>query len=107
MWQMPPPQIQYPAVGGTSIIPYIPAGFQPHHRQRNPVFSNIVKVYVNQSVCFLCGFDVEDEHTSATCINKKVGHQDGFTRSNYMECERANHPFCKKGMHKTMYPSNF
>ncbi len=51
--QMPPPQIQYPTIGGTSIIPYIPAGFQPRPHQCNPDFSNIVKVYANQNVCFL------------------------------------------------------
>ena len=48
--QMPPPQIQYPTVGGTGTIIYIPAGFQPHPRQRNPEFSNIVKVHANQNV---------------------------------------------------------
>ncbi len=25
--------------------------------------------------------------------------------ANYMEYEQANHPFCCKAMHKTMYPS--
>ena len=105
--QMPPPQIQYSTVGGTGTIPYIPAGFEPHPRQRNPKFLNIVKVHANQNVCFLCGFDVEDGHTSATCIDKKMGHLGGFTCSNYMEYEQVNHPFCRKGMHKTMYPSNF
>jgi hypothetical protein len=105
--QMPPPQIQYPTVGETNIIPYIPTGFQPHQCQCKPNFLNIVKVYANQNKCFLCGFDVEDGHTSATCVNKKMGHQDGFTCSKYMEYKRVNHLFCRKGMHKTMYPSNF
>jgi hypothetical protein len=105
--KMPAPQIQYPTIGGTSTIPYIPAGFQLHPCQRNPEFSNIVKVRANQIVCFLCGFDVEDGHMSATCANKKMGHQDGFSCSNFMEYEQMNHPFCRKGMHTTMYPSNF
>jgi hypothetical protein len=97
---MPPP---IPYVG--TNIPYIPVGV--NLPQRNRGFSNIVKVYANQNVCYLCGFDVEDWHTSATCNQKKPGHQDDFTHSNYMEYERANHPFSRKAMHKTMYPSSF
>ncbi len=89
----------------TNVIPYIPAGVNPP--QRNQRFSNIVKVFANQNMCYTCGFDVEDWHMSATCNKKKLGHQDGFTHSNYMEYERANHPFCCKAMHKTMYPSSF
>jgi hypothetical protein len=99
---MPPPVLY---VGAN--IPYIPAGANPPPQQRNPNFSNIVKAYANQNVCYLCGFDVEDWHTSATCNQKKPGHQDGFTCSNYMEYERANHPFSQKAMHKTVYPRSF
>ncbi len=65
----------------------------------------MVKQWANQNVCFSCSFDAEDWHTSATCNHKKAGHQDGFTRSNYLEYERANHKFCTKAMHKTMYPN--
>jgi hypothetical protein len=95
-----------PYLGGNEMIPYIPAGAQQQQVQppRKPRFSNIVKLFTNQNACFTCGFDVDDWHTSATCPNKKAGHQDGFTCSNYMEYERANHQFCRKGMHKTMYP---
>jgi hypothetical protein len=97
---MPPPT---PYVG--TNIPYIPAGVDlPQHNSRS---SNIVKAYANQNVYYLCSFDVEDWHTSATCNQKKPGHQDGFTHSNYMEYERTNHPFSRKAMHKTMYPSSF
>jgi hypothetical protein len=96
-----------PCVGGTGIIPYIPAGVQPPVQQPAPHFSNIVKVFINQNVRFLCGFDVEDWHTSATCNSRKAGHQDGFTHSNYMEYACTHHPFCKKAMHKTRYPSSF
>ncbi len=97
---MPPP---VPYVG--TNIPYIPAGVNP--LQRNPLFFNIVKAHANQNVCYLCSFDVEDWHTCATCNQKKPGHHDGFTHSNYMEYKRANHPFSQKAMHKTLYPSSF
>ena len=55
-------------------------------------------------MCFSCRFDVEDWHMSATCPYKKQGNQDGFTRANYMQNKQAGYPFCKKVMHKTMYP---
>jgi hypothetical protein len=99
---MPPP---IPYVG-TNIL-YIPAGANPPSRQCNPNFSNIFKAYANQNVCYCCGFDVEDWHTSAMCNQKKPGHQDGFTCFNYMEYKCANHLFSQKAMQKTMYPSSF
>jgi hypothetical protein len=97
---MPPP---VPYVG--TNIPYIPV--RVNLPQCNLRFSNIVKACANQNVCYLWGFDVEDWHTSATCNQKKSDHQDGFTHSNYMEYECANHLFSHKAMCKTMYPSSF
>ncbi len=91
-----------PFVGRNQMIPYIPAGVQPT-RQQNPRYSNVVKQWANQNVGFSSGFDVEDWHTSAKCPHKKMGHMDGFTRMNYMEYKQANHQFCRKVMHKTMY----
>ncbi len=93
-----------PFAGGNQLIPYIPAGIQPVQPQ-NPRYSNVVKQWANQNVCFSCGFDVKDWHNSSSCPRKKPGHQDGFTRTNYLEYERANHQFCRKAMHKTMYPN--
>ena len=84
------------------MIPYIHAGVQ-QPPPPNPRYSNVVKQWANQNVCFSCGFDVEDWHNSSTCTRKKVRHQDGLTRSNYLEYKRANHQFCHKGMHKTMW----
>ena len=50
-----------PNVGGTGIIPYIPAGIQPPAQQpAMPRFLNITKYFANQNVCYSCGFDVED-----------------------------------------------
>jgi hypothetical protein len=89
---------------GNQLIPYIPAGIQPIQPQ-NPCYSNVVKQWANQNVCFSCGFDVEDWHNSSSCPRKKPSHQDGFTRTNYLEYEQANHQFCRKAMHKTMYPN--
>jgi hypothetical protein len=61
---MPPP---IPYVGNNSIILYIPVGANPPPQQRNPNFSNIVKLFANQNVCYTCSLDVEEWHTSATC----------------------------------------
>ncbi len=98
--------VPMPFIDGTQMIPYILGGVQQQPQLPPKLqFSNIVKLFANQNVCFTCGFGMEDWHTSTTCPNKKLGHQDGFTRSNYMEYECANHKFCRKGMHKTMYPS--
>jgi hypothetical protein len=93
-----------PFAGGNQLIPYIPAGIQPVQPQ-NPCYSNVVKQWANPNVCFSCGFDVKDWHNSSSCPRKKPGHQDGFTCTNYLEYERANHQFCCKAMHKTMYPN--
>ena len=87
-----------------AVIPYIPSG-ATQARVQNPCYSNVVKQFANQNACFSCGFDVEDWHNSTTCNNRKPDHQEGFTRSNYQEYERANHQFCRKAMHKTMYPA--
>jgi hypothetical protein len=86
------------------MIPYILARIQPLAQPQNPCYSNVVKQWNNLNVCFSCEFDVEDWHTCAICPRKKMGHQDAFTHSNYLEYERANHQFCKKAVHKIMYP---
>ncbi len=85
-----------PLVPYAGMILYIPAGLHPPLQQQYPKYSNIVKTFSNQNVCYTCRFDVEDWHTSAMCNCKKPGHQDGFTCSNYMEYACANHPFLQE-----------
>jgi hypothetical protein len=106
--RIPHQGVPMPFAGGNQLIPYIPAGIQPVQPQ-NPCYSNVVKT-MGQSkrllnVCFSCGFDVKDWHNSSSCPCKKPGHQDGFTCTNYLEYKQANHQFCRKAMHKTMYPN--
>ena len=69
-----------------------------------PSVPNAVKQFTNKNACFLCGFDIEDGHTSATYINQKPGRQVGFTRANYRQYKQAGHQFYRKAMHKTMNP---
>ena len=52
-----------------------------------------------------CGFEVKDWHMCATCQCNKQGHQGSFTRANYMQYTQAGYLFCKKMMHKKLYPS--
>ena len=70
-----------------------------------PSVPNPVKQLENRNACFLCRFDIEDEHTSATFITQKPGHQTGFTWANYKQYKQAGHLFSRKGMHTTIYPS--
>jgi hypothetical protein len=53
-----------PFMGG-NVIPYILVGVQPTQQREQVHFSNIVKTFANQNVCYSCGFDFEDWHTSA------------------------------------------
>jgi hypothetical protein len=81
-----------------------PTGVQQQER-RNPDFSNIYKVHNNWNVCFICGFDIENGHTSITCPFKRWNHQDSFTRKNARQFIAAGYDPCTKGMHKTVLPS--
>ncbi len=49
-----------------------------------PMYSNIIKKYANWNVCFSCGFDIEDGHTSKTCPApwRRTNHPEGFDRNN-------------------------
>jgi hypothetical protein len=82
-------------VGGNQMIPYIPAGVQKSPTTP-PQYTNFVKFWANQNVCFTCSFDVVDWHRSVTCPKEKQGLQDGFKRLKYMEYEQANHQFVTK-----------
>jgi hypothetical protein len=68
---------------------------------------NVYKVHSNWNVCFSCGFDVEDRHTSQTCPAHwhKMNHQDAYMRKNAQQFISAGYDPCTKGMHKTLLPS--
>jgi hypothetical protein len=72
---------------------------------RNAEFSNIYKQHNNWNVCFRCGFDVKDGHTSGTCPFKKWNHQVSYTRDNAQQFIVAGYDPCMKGMHKLVLPS--
>jgi rubrerythrin len=49
---------------GGGVVPFTQ---QAMPRNAAPMYSNIIKKKANWNVCFSCGFDVEDGHTSKTC----------------------------------------
>ena len=51
---------------------------QPQQQHRDRATPNPVKQYNNWNVCYSCGFDVEDRHTSMTCHFCKPMHQTRF-----------------------------
>ena len=91
---------------GGGIIPFQQAVPTVPPQVRNPDFSNIYKRHNNWNVCFSCGFDIEDGHTSATCPFKKANHQQSFTRDNAQQFIATGYDPCTRGMHKTILPSN-
>ena len=99
---VPPMTNMVPYGGGTGQLPAAPGG-QPH--RCNAEFLNIYKQHNNWNVCFSCGFDVEDGHTSGTCPFKKWNHQASYTRDNAQQFIAAGYDPCTKGMHKSVLPS--
>ncbi len=85
--------------GGGTVL------FTQQTRQRNaaPMYLNIIKTYSNWNVCFLCGFDVGDRHTSKTCPApwRRANHQEGFDRNNAGQYIGAGYDACTKAMHKS------
>jgi hypothetical protein len=99
------PQVPIPHVRGTQLVPYVQGGTQQGQCASHKMYTKKTKWYANQNLCYTCGFNAEDWHTSATCQCKKQGHQDGFTHANYMQYALAGYPFCMIAMHKNIYPS--
>ncbi len=72
-----------------------------------PMYSNITKRYVNWKVCILCGFDVEDGHTSKMCPaqRRQANHQERFNQANSNQNIATGYNACTKAMHKSHLPS--
>lgn len=98
--------------GRTAFADYVPQGRgyagAPNTNTHRPFQSNLVKRHNNWNVCFSCGFDVEEGHTSATCHMdwRKADHDVTFTRGNAQQKLAAGCNACTIGMHKTLLPGN-
>ncbi len=91
---------------GPFAPPNLGGGTGPFGAQ--PQFQNApspIKRYTNWNACFSCGFDVEDEHTSATCPTflHKHNHQVEY-RCDNADVYAAYEP-STKGRHKTQLPN--
>jgi hypothetical protein len=74
---------------------------------QNPAYSNRYKWSNNWNVCYSHGFDIENGHNSATCGNRKMDHQEGFTRENVQAYIDAGYVPTTRGMHGIILPTNF
>jgi hypothetical protein len=88
-----------PATGfpGATISPPM----QPLQK-KNTNYSNIYKRYTYWNVCFLCGFDIKDGHTSQTCPFLKANHKTGCMCKNAQQFIAAGYDPSTKGMHKSV-----
>ena len=91
--------------GGTAATSVLTAGTAGQQQVMRP--PNIVKIYNNWNMCYSCGFDVEDTHTSTTCPLhwRKQGHQTGCDRNNYQQYIAQGWKPRMKGAHKTQLPT--
>jgi hypothetical protein len=91
---------------GGYVLPCAPPTNQENlHAQP---YSNVVKCYSNWNVCYLCGFDVADGHTSMSCPPHlcRASHQIGFNHQNAQQYINLGHPCSTRNRHKTQFPTN-
>ena len=104
----PPPFT--PNLGNTGMneLPPFRGGATSNNNNNRPAFSNKVKYYNNWNMCYSCGFDVPNWHTSATCDNpnKRNGHDAKCTRQNCEAYIAAGYPICKVAKHKDQLPTD-
>ncbi len=98
-----------PPIGGECGRGSGVAPFTQQNMQHNtaPMYSNITKCYANWNVCFSCGFDVKDGHTSKTYPSpwRRANHQEGFNQNNSGQYIAAGYDTCTKAMHKSQLPT--
>ena len=94
-----PPYRPPPTTGGGFDAPNraigLPGFPQLGARAQNeqPPYSNTVKKYANWNVCYSCGFDVADGHTSMSCPPHTISTSD------------LSHPCATWNRHKIQFPA--
>jgi hypothetical protein len=96
--------------GGTPNMFPQASGFQNVNAQcmNSQYHSNVTKKINNWNVCYSCGFDVKDSHTSMICPAhlRKPTVVKGFTRANAQSYIGIGYDACAKGMHKSVLSTN-
>jgi len=92
-------------MGASIVPPFVPgvSGVGAAARNTAPMYSNIAKRYSNMNVCFSCGFNVENGHTSRTCPQawRRANHQEAYEWGNAQQYINAGYDACTKAKHKT------
>ncbi len=70
-------------------------------------YSSLKIQFANWKVCYLCGFDVTNGHTSMSCPahQHKASHDIYFTRQNAQQYIDLGHPCSTKNRRKTQFLS--
>ncbi len=89
----------HPTTGGGYYMP-------PPQAQAQAPYSNITKRFANWNVCYSCGFDVADNHTSQMCPQhlRKQDHDMYFTHQNAQQYTYVGYGCSTKNRHKTVFP---
>ena len=90
------------------VAPPAAGGPQPAGQATATGQKNYTKHFNNWNICFSCGFDVPNWHTSATCpaVCRKDGHQEGYDCQNYAQYAAQGHKVGMKRAHKNILPTN-
>lgn len=93
---------------GLPAFPSATAHNGARNNNEQPPYSNTVKRYANWNVCYSCGFDVADGHTSMSCPPhlRKASHDINFNRQNAQQYIDLGHPCATRNRHKTQFPTN-
>jgi hypothetical protein len=86
---------------------YVALGM-PHAHIQQQSYSNTVKRHSNWNVCYSCGFNVAEGHSSMSCppYLRKASHDIYFTCQNAQQYIHLGHPCSTKNRHKTLFPTN-
>ncbi len=90
----------------SSAIPTAPGHNMVAPPAHHAYQSNLVKNFAKWNVCYSCGFDIKDRHTSITCptVWHRPNRPEEFMRVNVNKYINKGWDPCTKLMHKTKFP---
>jgi hypothetical protein len=97
----------YCPTGGYGMPPGHPGMFPGAEGNVQTPYSNVVKQYANWNLCYSCGFDVSNGHTSMSCplYLHKVTHQVGFNCQNAQQYINLGYPCSTHMRHEMQFPT--